>query len=149
MLIYPDTNHLINMARYKKPVSLGELKTIFIQGGHYLVLSMWNILEFSADYMEGKGRGDTLSLLNEIEEIPHKIIGPTEKLELEEAFSAFQEGREYVQINPFVRRFDYVMEYVPSVRLVGVKIIEVIDWPGPLGWQWLGALLLQGRKNAG
>lgn len=128
MLIYLDAKDIINLLERSCPCSPDDFQKILRAGDHQLVLSCWNFLEIAAPLGEGK---PAIGIINRLEGMPRRSIGVIIQKELKAAVDAFEQGREYESIDPFVARFDDTLTVdwtVPTRRLIGVKLIEVAFW---------------------
>lgn len=131
MDIYLDTSDLINLFQKSIPISPDDFEKKLRTNGHEIVVSIINILEFSAPLLEKNTQTNVMSLLNSIEKMPIKYISlpGINKLELKEALAAFTQGREYREIFPFVNRFDEALmvdEPAPTRPLTNYNIAETI-----------------------
>lgn len=74
------------------------------------MLSASNVMELSAPLASSNSETNVMRLLNRVEAIPHTFIAEARIpfSEIKEAVRAYQELREYSDINPFEKRFDYV-----------------------------------------
>jgi len=111
VLVYLDTKDLINVLERSEPVSPEELSSTLREADAQLALSFITVAEMSAPLLKQSARTNVMSLLNQLEALPHRFLADchVERLELEEAVEAYSSGREYSPIDPFVRRFDYTI----------------------------------------
>lgn len=121
MQVYFDSKDLIDIIEKSTPCSADDLENRLISGSHELVLSFITVMEISEPLLHKKAKTNVMKLLNRIDKMPHTFIHSSSlpRLELEEALSAFSEGREYKDINPYVRRFDEACDLnkKPATRL--------------------------------
>lgn len=112
MLVYFDAKDIINIFEKSQPCSSEHLEKILKRGGHKLVFSMTAITEISEPLLHKNAKTNVTRLLNRIESLPHIYIHESiiHRLELIEAIRAFSEGREVLEINPFVKRFDETVD---------------------------------------
>lgn len=108
MLVYLDTRDLINVVERGQPCPAEEFRRRLVAGNHRLVISFSNVRELSQPLFITQTRTIVTRLLNQIETFPVQYIREayTCPQEVEEAFAAFSEAREYAGISPFVERFD-------------------------------------------
>jgi hypothetical protein len=108
MLVYLDTRDLIDLLEKRRPCGPEEFRRRLVAGKHQLVISFSNVRELSQPLFKAQTRTIVTSLLNQIETIPLKYIREAYicPQEVEEAFAAFSEAREYAGVSPFVCRFD-------------------------------------------
>jgi hypothetical protein len=107
MRILLDASSLID-AEHGKPISFSELDKILRERHGRLILTYTNVLEFVAP---SEKPGDRLALRGQLQQLERLPVGYIRErgiklAELREAVAAFREGREYTQIDPFVRRWD-------------------------------------------
>jgi hypothetical protein len=106
--IYPDSKDLIDLFEKSYPCSPDEFENELNINDAEIVLSSTNIEELSAPLSYSKKDANIMKTLIRIEKMPIRFISESKIafLELNEAVHAFNEEREYLQINPFVSRFD-------------------------------------------
>ncbi len=106
--IYPDSKDLIDLFEKSYPCSPDEFENELNINNAEIVLSSTNIEELSAPLSHSKKDANIMKTLIRIEKMPIRFISESKIvfLELNEAVHAFNEEREYLQINPFVSRFD-------------------------------------------
>jgi hypothetical protein len=112
MKVYLDSRDLINIFEHSKPCSHIEFIDKLTRGGYTLVLSLANVLEFSAPLVTSNSeKSSIMALLGRIEEAPLTYLSDSSitRLELAEAWRAYSQNVEYQSIQPFVNRFDYVL----------------------------------------
>lgn len=111
MLIYLDSKDLINLLEKSDPIPGRELRDLLIDVGARLALSFITIAELSAPLRSRGAPTNVMRLLSDLESLPHVFLADcrVERLELEEAVSAFTSGREYSPVDPFVGRFDFTV----------------------------------------
>jgi len=116
MLIFLDTKDLIDILENARPVSAQQLGDCLSYLDAQLALSFAVIAELAAPLTKRNASTNVMSLLNRLEELPHLFIAESQVqiLELREAVNAFSEAREYQPIDPFVSRFDYVLQDPPA-----------------------------------
>ena len=106
--IYLDSKDLIDLFEKSYPCSPDKFEYELNIYDAEIVLSSTNIEELSAPLSHSKENANIMSKLNRIEKMPIRFISESKIsiLEINEAVNAFNEEREYLQINPFVSRFD-------------------------------------------
>jgi hypothetical protein len=112
MRIYLDSRDLIVLVERKSAQETAHFEEKLRRSASDLIYSMHNIMECCAPLIRGDTRSTVMRTLNRLEELPHVYVAETriEALELNEAKTAFLEGKEYAQIDlPIVPRFDYVV----------------------------------------
>lgn len=112
MRAYLDTRDLIVLVEKRSPEDTARFEEKLRRGSSELVFSMHNIMECCAPLVQSRDGSNVMNTLNRLEQLPHLYIAEAriEALELQEAVSAFLEGREYTAVAPpFVPRFDYVV----------------------------------------
>jgi hypothetical protein len=146
MLVYLDTADLINICRGSAPIELPDLAQRLVSGGHKIVLSFDTLIEVAAPLRNGRLL-EVRRTLNRLEELPHTFINEARirDMEMREALSAFERGREYdfASVSPFASRLDdaidvqglqqYVIQNVGGRRvrvdthmIVNLRIWDVI-----------------------
>jgi hypothetical protein len=146
MLVYLDTADLINICRGSAPIELPDLAQRLVSGGHKIVLSLDTLIEVAAPLRNGRLL-EVRRTLNRVEELPHTFINEVRirDMEMREALSAFEHGREYdfASVSPFASRLDdaidvqrlqqYVIQNVGGRRvridthvIVNLRIWDVI-----------------------
>jgi hypothetical protein len=109
MLVYLDTADLINICRCRAPIDLPDLACKLVSGGHKIVLSFDTLIEVAAPLRNGRVL-EVRRNLNRLEELPHTFINEARlrDMEMREAISAFEQGREYdfALVSPFASRLD-------------------------------------------
>jgi hypothetical protein len=130
MTILLEGKDLIDLAEHSIPLSLAEFRDIIESRGHQIVLSYTNVRELAAPMVT---TGDILKihrLLHAIETLPVRYIreGFISDNEMREAAGAFEAGKEYPPIDPFVRRWDYTFHEgeSPAYQYIGYSIFEII-----------------------
>lgn len=110
MKIYLDSKDHIRLVDRKSLDDMNSFKGLLEATGSSLVFSMHNIAECCTPLLMSKG-SNVMRLLNRLEDMPHGYIAEASipAKELKEAGDAFSEGREYGCIDPYVKRFDYVV----------------------------------------
>jgi len=108
MLIYLDTRDLIDLLEKGRPCGPEEFRRQLVDRKHQLVISFSNVRELSQPLFDAQSKTIVTRLLNQIETMPLKYIREAYicPQEVEEAFAAFSEAREYAGVSPFVGRFD-------------------------------------------
>ncbi|MDT4895925.1 MAG: hypothetical protein QOH25_1002 [Acidobacteriota bacterium] len=106
MRILPDAKDLIKTIEHNQGVTFSELESYTQKGNHKIVLSSTNILEFAASLPDTDDFLQMRSLLQRIEQLPLLYIKEwtIPYLELLAAKDAFDNGREYQGIDPYVGR---------------------------------------------
>ncbi len=119
--IYPDSKDLIYLLEQSSPFNPDEFENELKINNAEIVLSPINIFGFCAPLRYSSIHTDIMNSLNRIEKMPIRFISETKifMLELKEAMQAFNEGREYREICPFVSRFDETLSVdgLPPTRL--------------------------------
>jgi Protein of unknown function (DUF2442) len=108
MRILFDASALIDI-EHAKPVSFADLDKMLREHHARLVVTCTSINEFAAPRFEKTD--DRLALRDQLQQLEHLPIGYLREGgivlgELREAIQAFNENRECVSINPYVRRWD-------------------------------------------
>lgn len=129
--IYPDSKDLIDLFGKSYPCSPDEFENKLNINDAEIVLSSTNIEELSAPLSHSKECANIMKKLIRIEEMPIRFISESKVvfLELNEAVHAFNEEREYSQINPFVSRFDETLSYdglPPTKNYIGYGLAETV-----------------------
>jgi len=130
MLVYLDAKDLIDVFDHEQTCSRSQFIHLLKDGGHCLVLSMTNVREVSAPLLASSATTNVMQLLNRIEDAPVRYIreGTLDRDELIEALKAFWENREYRDIDPYVRRYDYtfVQEKLISQYYLNFPLAEIV-----------------------
>jgi hypothetical protein len=109
--IYLDSKDLINIFERAYPFASDQLEHALRNGGHQLVLSLYSIIEIAAPLCHPSSKSNVMRVLNEVERLPIVFVHPdVDRLELEEAMTAFSGKREYTDVQPFVNRFDETID---------------------------------------
>lgn len=113
MKVYLDSKDLIDIFEHSCPYNYQTFVQRLHQGNHTLVLSFANVMELSAPLIAPTSSHlSVTALLNRVEEAPvvffssHQIT----EMELKEAWRAYSANEEYQPIDPFKRRFDYILK---------------------------------------
>jgi hypothetical protein len=108
MLVYLDTRDLIDLLEKGRPCTSEEFGSRLAAGEHQLVISFSSVRELSHPLFEPRANTIVTRLLNQIETFPLRYIREAfiPHQEVEQAFAAFSEAREYAGVSPFVSRFD-------------------------------------------
>jgi hypothetical protein len=115
MKIYFDAKDLINIFERAVPCTVNQLENTLRNGGHKLVLSLYSIIEISAPLNHSSSRTNVMRLLNQLERLAIVFFHPdVDKLEIQEAITAFSARREYRNVQPFVNRFDETVDLSAS-----------------------------------
>lgn len=129
MRILLDASSLID-AEHGKPVSFGELDKMLREHHARLILTYTSVLEFAAPF---ERTGDRLALreqLQQVEALPVGYMrdGGITLAELREAVNAFNEKRECVLVNPYVKRWDETLVPEgpsPEEMVVGLSLYDL------------------------
>ena len=121
MRIYIDSKDIIKLLEQSDPCTAQEFGDILRKGNHELVFSYVTIMEISEPLLHKKASTNVMTLLNQIEKLPHTFIHSSCIIhrELEEGFSAFSSDNEYKDISPpLVDRFDTVVDLagIPATK---------------------------------
>ena len=110
MRIVLDAKDLINVVEHSNPVKLSEFDGWLRTRAAELVYSLVNIRGLAAPLARGSWfMPQVKDLLERLESLPHCFVTyGIDLLELQRALDCFDAGKEYVAINPYVPRFDYV-----------------------------------------
>ncbi len=110
MRILLDAKDLINVVEHSNPVKLSEFDRWLRTRDAELVYSLVNIRGLAAPLALGSSfLGQVKDYLDGLESLPHCFVtSGIDLLELQRALDCFDAGKEYVAINPYVPRFDYV-----------------------------------------
>ncbi len=113
MRIYLDSKDIIKLLEKSDPCTTNEFNSFLRNGNHELVFSFVTIMEISEPLHHKNATTNVMWLLNQIERLPHIFIHSSmiTRLELEEAYRAFENGNEYQDIlPPFVARYDVTVD---------------------------------------
>ena len=155
MRILLDASSLID-AEHGKPVSISELDKMLREHHARLILTYTSVNEFAAHFERTGDRPALRGQLQEVERLPVGYLreGGIALAELREAVNAFNEGRECVLINPYVKRWDETLVpegASPAEMLVNQSLYDLVSmalsggdairrtktrWKGPLGEQF-------------
>jgi hypothetical protein len=148
MLIYPDSSDLINLCRGAIGISISDLAQKLAAKSHKIAFSFDTLIEVAAPLRDGRSL-EVRKELNQLEELPHVFVneGRIRDMEIREALSAFEQGREYsfAAITPFASRLDgaidlhgtpqYVVEHmgarpmrVQTEMIVNFRIWDIIQY---------------------
>ena len=110
MRILLDAKDLINVVEHSNPVKLSEFDGWLRTRDADLVYSLVNIRGLAAPLALGSSfLPQVKDYLDRLESLPHCFVtSGIDLLELQRALDCFDAGKEYVAINPYVPRFDYV-----------------------------------------
>jgi hypothetical protein len=97
-----------------------------------LILTYTSVLEFAAPFEK---TGDRLALRDQLQQVERLPIGYLREgaiiyAELKEAVEAFNEGREYLLINPYVKRWDETLVLEgpsPAEMLVNQSLYDLVS----------------------
>lgn len=111
MLIYPDSKDLINLLERSVPCGTEQFEDFLRSNGHQIALSFCTVVEVAAPLLERRARTNVMTVLGKLETMPIRYVHEAKipLLELSEARDSFSLSREYLQVNPFVGRFDGVI----------------------------------------
>lgn len=131
MRIYLDTKDIIEIIEKSNPISLKDLEKILRKKNSELVISITLLLEISEPLIHKSKKTNVMSVINQIEMIPHIFIHVKNliRFELLEAIDAFNNGREYKNVDPFRRRFTETLDlekYFPLGKLIIYSLAEII-----------------------
>jgi len=110
MRILLDAKDLINVVEHSNPVKLSEFDGWLRTRDADLVYSLVNIRGLAAPLALGSSfLPQVKDYLDRLESLPHCFVtSGIDLLELQRALDCFDAGKEYLAINPYVPRFDYV-----------------------------------------
>jgi hypothetical protein len=113
MLIYLDSRDLIDLCQGSACIEISDFGNWLLSRSHRVVLSMQTLIELS-DQLRIGNLLEVRKDLNRLENLPHTFVNEARicDLEMREAISAFEEGREY-RFNataPFGSRIDQVAD---------------------------------------
>ena len=131
MRICPDSKDLINIIEKSDPCSADYLESFMRTGRHQIVLSFMTVVEISGPLIHKEARTNVIRLLNLIESMPHAFIHSSSipRLELKGALKAFSNGREYHKINPYLDRFDEIVDFYaqpPTKIYLNYPLSEIV-----------------------
>lgn len=155
MRILLDASSLIDL-EHERPVSFAKLDTMLREQHARLVLTFTSVRELAAGVTK---TGDFLGLraqLQQIERLPLGYLreGGITRSELKEAVAAFKNHREYLPIDPYVKRWDETLVWEgssPAEMLVNQSLYDLVSmatkrgsgvrraeerWEGPLRQQF-------------
>lgn len=118
MHILLDAKDLINVVEHSNPVTLSEFDDWLRARDADLVCSLVNIRGLAAPLALGSWfLPQVKSSLDGLESLPHCFVtSGIDVLELQRALECFDAGKEYVAIDPYVPRFDYVFPRFANPR---------------------------------
>jgi hypothetical protein len=132
-----DAKDLIDVVEHNIPVRLMDFGARLRRRGDDLVLTTTNVREFVAPLMRD---GDFLKmrhLVQQLEALPVRYLreGTIIETELTAAWQAYESGRDYVSVDPYVKRWDatiFPREATTRV-IVGYRLDQMIYalWRGP------------------
>jgi hypothetical protein len=139
MLIYVDSSDLINLCNGAAGIAISDLGQRLTASSHRIVFSLDTLIELGAPLESGRSL-EVRKDLNRLEELPHTFVNEARirDLEMREAVSAFEQGREYdfSAITPFASRLDdaidisvappYIVE--PMGRLSTKMFVNLRMW---------------------
>jgi hypothetical protein len=131
MRIVLDASSLID-AEHGEPISFDELDKMLREHHARLILTYTSVLEFAAPFEK---TGDRLALRDQLQQVERLPIGYLREAaiiyaELKEAVEAFNEGRECVLINPYVKRWDETLVLEgpsPAEMLVNQSLYDLVS----------------------
>jgi hypothetical protein len=126
----PRRERPINVVEHSKPVKLSEFDGWLRTRGAELVYSLVNIRRLAAPLALGSSfLPQVKDSLDRLECLPHCFVtSGIDLLELRRALDCFEAGKEYVAINPYVPRFDYVFPpFAKSAKLYYPMRESVVD----------------------
>jgi len=131
MIVYLDARDLINLLQKLDPCTPQEFDEVLRAGKHSLALSLTSISEISVPLLHRDAKTNVMSLLGTLQKMQIRFLaeGRIAHLELQEALSAFSEGREVLEIDPFVGRFDdtfVVKGESPVAMLINLSLQEIV-----------------------
>ena len=118
MRILLDAKDLINVVEHSNPVKLSEFDGWLRTRDADLVYSLVNIRGLAAPLALGSSfLPQVKDSLDQLESLPHCFVtSGIDLLELQRALDCFDAGNEYVPIDPYVPRFDYVFPRFANPR---------------------------------
>lgn len=118
MHILLDAKDLINVVEHSNPVKLSEFDGWLRGRDADLVCSLVNIRGLAAPLALGSSfLPQVKGSLDRLESLPHSFVtSGIDLLELQRALDCFDAGKEYVAIDPYVPRFDYVFPRFANPR---------------------------------
>jgi hypothetical protein len=134
MRLLLDSRDLINVLERRSPISLNDLDSYLLAGGHELILCFSNIRELASPLASGRSYLEIRPHLQALEQLPHTymkevgIVG----IELQAAADAFNAGIEFVNPSPYVDRWDRTLSPLPGNRrpihdyLVGISLDNLV-----------------------
>jgi hypothetical protein len=145
MLIYPDSKDLIDLCRGRFEVSISDLSEMLLRKGHQVVLSLDTLLEMAAPMRDGSRLLEIRRDLNRVEQLSHIFVNEARIriLEVQEAISALEAGREYdfARVHPFAAKLAdaidingdplFVIEHglpISTRNLINHGIFESLDY---------------------
>ena len=113
-----DAKDLINVVEHSNPVKLSEFDGWLRIREADLVYSLVNIRGLAAPLALGSSfLPQVKDSLDQLESLPHCFVtSGIDLLELQRALDCFDAGNEYVAIDPYVPRFDYVFPRFANPR---------------------------------
>jgi len=142
MIVYLDTNHLIDLLQHDAPCPFDDFRRSLEGGGHRLALTFTRVREIAAPlYYRDRGRivppassawSEIRPLLIRLDRLPLSFIHEVRinPLELSEAVAAFRESRPYQPVSPFVPRFDFTIQPdaspPASQHLINLGVAETV-----------------------
>ena len=130
MRILLDAKDLINVVEHSNPVKLSEFDSWLRTSDAELVYSLVNIRGLAAPLALGSSfLPQVKDYLDRLESLPHCFVtSGIDLLELQRALDCFGAGKEYVAINPYVPRFDYVFPpFLNAAKLYYPMRDSVVD----------------------
>ncbi len=108
MRIFLDTRDLINLLERDKPCEVSRFRNWLAASRHSVVVSSAVVFELAAPLVHRNARSSVTRILNELESLPLEYIadGFIAPAEIREAIDAFTHNREYMPVDPYVRRLD-------------------------------------------
>ena len=118
MHILLDAKDLINVLEHSNPMKLSEFDGWLRARDADLVCSLVNIRGLAAPLALGSSfLPQVKGSLDRLESLPHSFVtSGIDLLELQRALDCFDAGKEYVAIDPYVPRFDYVFPRFANPR---------------------------------
>lgn len=112
MKIFFDTKDLIELIEKSIPISTNDLEIIFREKDFKIVISNTLILELAEPLLHKSDKTNVMNNINQLETIPHIFINTKSliRFELLEALDAYNNNREYRNIDPFVSKFTDALE---------------------------------------
>lgn len=131
MLVYLDSKDLINVLERSEPVSTEGLAEKLLEAKARLLISFVTVAELSAPLHKHGAKTNVMQLLQRLETLPHVFLADcrVEWLELKEAVDAFDSGRDYSRVDPFVSRFDHTIPVrgrPPTAHYLAYSIAETV-----------------------